>query len=53
MNIVKIVKTKCLLPEKELTIMEEEDDNGPSLMGLELEMYYDSSLPKTRCCFFS
>ena len=31
--------------------MEEEDDNGPSLMGLELEMYYDSSLPKTsRLC---
>lgn len=32
--------------------MEEEDDNGFSLMGLELEMYYDSSLLKIRCCFF-
>lgn len=52
MNIVKIVRTKCLLPEKGFTTMGGGDYNGPCLMGLDLEMCYVGSLPKARCSFF-
>lgn len=51
-SIVKTVRAKCCLAKKGLTIMEGEDYDGPCLMGLELEMCYDGSLPKTRCSLF-